>query len=253
MAQLRFLSISMLLVLVPVAVAQEATEPAAAEDSTETTTEEVAAPAGPDYSGDWLTWPKMTGDWGGARTDLENAGIKLDIGVTNIIQGNAHGGRRTTNGFRYSGSADIELTLDTGKMGLWPGGGFIIHAEPKYGRGIGSKVGALIPVNFDAVKSGEDECMFTLSEFIFQQALFADGEGPPKLILIAGKLWGARAFDRNAFANDERTQFMNVALRNNILIALAVDSDRRGRQRRAGQDHRVRDDLPRRHEHDGHS
>ena len=208
MAQLRIGLIATLLVFVPMVAAQEAAEPPAAEESTTVTTQ-----AGPDYSGDWLTWPKMTGDWGGARTELASAGITLDLDVTQIAQGNAHGGRRTTNGFRYSGSADLELRLDTGKMGLWPGGQFIIHAEPKWGRGIGHKVGALIPVNFDAVKSGDEECMFTLSEFIYQQVLF---EG--KLILIGGKLWGARAFDTNVFANDERTQFMNVALRNNILI-----------------------------------
>jgi porin len=39
-----------------------------------------------------------------------------------------------------------------------------------------------------------------------------------KLILLGGKLWGARAFDANAFANDQHTQFMNTALRNNVLI-----------------------------------
>ena len=213
MAQLlKMLCVALLLALGPAAVAQEAAEEPPAEEAA------MPAPAGPDYSGDWLSWPTMTGDWGGLRTDLADKGITLDMGITQIMQGNMHGGANTNNGFRYSGSADVELTLDFTKMNLIPGGSLILHAEPKWGRGIGGKAGSLIPVNFDAVKSGDEECMMTLSEVIYQQVLFADGNGPPKLILIGGKLWGARAFDTNMFANDERTQFMNVALRNNILI-----------------------------------
>jgi len=173
-------------------------------------------------TGEFPHWQRLTGDWGGARSQLEDIGIKLDMSVTNILQGNAHGGRSTNNGLRYSGSNDLELTLDTGKMGLWPGGTFIIKAEGVWGGGIDRKVGALLPVNFDAAKPGSAEpgfgldegCRFLLSEFIYTQAL-AEG----KLILIAGKLFGgSRGFDGNVFANDEQTQFMNVAFRNNPLI-----------------------------------
>lgn len=167
----------------------------------------------------WLQGKKMTGDWGGVRTALEEKGIKFDLDVTQVMQGNAHGGASTNNGLRYSGSADITLTLDTGKMGLWPGGTFIINGEPKWGNGINSKVGSLMPVNMDAIKPtyGMDDCTMTLSEFYYQQVLF-DG----KLVILAGKLDGARAFDQNVFANDERTQFMNVAFRNSAMIGTFV-------------------------------
>ncbi len=162
---------------------------------------------------DWWHAPKMTGDWGGARTELEKIGISLNLDVTQILQGNAHGGASTRNGLRYSGSGDLTLTLDTGKMGLWPGGQLLLNAEPKWGNGINKKVGSLVPVNLDAIKPGTEECEFTLSEIIYQHVLF-DG----KLILIGGKLDGSRAFDTNVFANNEKTQFMNTALRNNVMI-----------------------------------
>jgi len=220
----RIIGIGLLLVCVQTGLAQEAAEPAAEETSTAVTTTESAVTTTESASfetGDWLSWKKMTGDWGGVRTDLANAGITFDIDYTQVFQGNAHGGRRTTNAFRLSGKGDLELTLDTGKMGLWPGGSFIFHAETLWGAGINPKVGSLLPVNTNAalVGSAEDNWGYgeggrmILSEYFYQQVLF---EG--KLILLAGKLFGGRAFDTNVFADNERTQFMNIALRKNVMI-----------------------------------
>lgn len=179
----------------------------------------TTAPAG--YGGSWLESSKMTGDWGGVRSALADKGITLDIDYTQVLQGNAHGGRDTNNAFRASGSNDIEITLDFGKMGLWQGGNLLIHGESVWGGGIDKKVGALLPTNLNAALPGSAEPgfglneggRFLLSEIIFTQVLL-DG----KLILLGGKLWGARAFDTNMFANDEETQFMNAGLRNNMLI-----------------------------------
>ncbi|MBI4578723.1 MAG: carbohydrate porin [Planctomycetes bacterium] len=216
----RIAAIGLLLVFTSMAWGQEAAteQPqegaASAVKETATTQEQPAGPPTPNYSGDLMHRRALTGDWGGFRNDLAAMGITLDVGVTQIIQGNAHGGADTKNAFRYSGSTDYTLTLDTGKMGLWPGGTLLLNAETKWGDGIQRKVGALMPVNLDAYKPGFGEgCMMTLSEWIMFQALF---EG--KVVLVAGKLDGSRAFDRNVFANDERTQFMNAALRNNMII-----------------------------------
>ncbi len=182
--------------------------------------EEVAAPAPVDSDSFWER-NTLTGDWGGARSELAEHGITFAIDYTQIFQHNAHGGRQTDNGARLSGSADLTLTLDTGKLGLWPGGSFVIVGEPVWGGGVNEKVGSLLPINFDAAKPGSAEAGFgldeggrmLLSEWFFQQVLF---EG--KAVFIAGKLFGARAFDRNVFANDERTQFMGTGLRNNLPI-----------------------------------
>ena len=170
---------------------------------------------------DWMSGETLTGDWGGLRTDLAEKGITFDIDATMIFQNNAHGGANTTNAMRLSGSNDIEIGLDFGKMGLWEGGSLLLHAESKWGGGIDKKVQSLIPTNFDAAKPlsaeqgfGLDEgAVFLLSEIIYTQVL-CDG----KLILLGGKLWGARAFDTNVFANDEESQFLNAGLRNNMII-----------------------------------
>jgi porin len=157
---------------------------------------------------------KLLGSWGGLRDEMAEIGLSLDLNVTQVLQSNTHGGATTRNGVRYSGSADLTLMLDTSKAGLWDGGTVILNAEPKWGDGINEKVGSLLPVNLDASKplAGEG-CVMTLSEyFIWQEVI------PAKLYVWAGKLDASRAFDMNVFANDERTQFMNLAFRNNLML-----------------------------------
>ena len=189
-----------LIVSAPVALAQE---DAASED---------AAPADAAPEDAWAG--KLLGDMGGLRPALAQEGISFDLDITQVLQGNAHGGANTTNALRYSGSTDIYMNFDFGKMDLIPGGSLMLHAEGKWGDGIAGKVGSLSPVNWDAIVPGFDEgCMFTLSEVIYSQVLF-DG----KVIFIGGKLFGGNAFDTNPFANDERTQFLNVSLRNTPML-----------------------------------
>lgn len=162
----------------------------------------------------WWEQPRLTGDWDGVRSALEEKGLTFKLDLTQILQHNVHGGANTNDGLRYSGSADLTILLDTAKLGLWEGGTLLLNGEPKWGDGANGKVGSLIPVNLDAVKPGAGEgAMMTFSEWIYFHRLL-DG----KLTLIGGKLDGSRAFDRNVFANDERTQFMNAALRNNMII-----------------------------------
>ena len=192
--------------------AAEGDEAAAQTEETAVTTEESQESAA--SSGSILERSRLTGDWGGLRTDLEHNGVSFKIGLTQVLQNNARGGHRTEDGIKYSGSLSLDTMIDTGKIGLWKGGTLLLHAEGKWGDGIDHLVGTLGPVNLDAVKPGTDNgAQLTLSEIIYMHALFKG-----KLILIGGKLDGSRAFDKNAFANDERTQFMNVSLRNNPVI-----------------------------------
>ncbi|HOW19306.1 MAG TPA: carbohydrate porin [Phycisphaerae bacterium] len=164
----------------------------------------------PDYTGDLAHRKYLTGDWGGARTELANKGILFDLDVTQVLQGNAHGGRDTSNAFRYSGSVDYTLKLDTARMGLWPGGLFVFHGETKIGDNVNPKVGSLMAPNFQGLLPVPgDPGMTTLSEFFVTQAL------SEQFVLIAGKIDATQVIDQNAFASNQRTQFMNTGLRFN--------------------------------------
>jgi len=171
----------------------------------------------PDYSGDLAHRKYLTGDWGGARTALANKGILFDLDLTQLLQGNAHGGSDTNNAFRYSGSVDYYLKLDTARMGLWPGGLLNLHGETKISDNINPKVGSLMAPNFQGLLPvPNDPGTTTLSEFYFMQAL------SETLVVMAGKVDGTSLVDQNAFASNQRTQFMNAGLRANPVLFYAT-------------------------------
>ncbi|MBI1824770.1 MAG: carbohydrate porin [Planctomycetes bacterium] len=167
----------------------------------------------PDYSGDLSHRSFLLGDWGGKRTELAEKGILFDLGVTQGVQGNAHGGKNTKDAVEYEGSYDLTLKFDTARMGLWPGGLLTLRGETWFGNDMHRHVGSIMAVNADDLfpvpgDSGET----TLSEFYFAQAL------SEKFVLVMGKMDLSKSMDQNAFACNEKTQFMNFGLRANPVL-----------------------------------
>jgi porin len=177
--------------------------------------EEAAAPAlfRLDYRGELATRPALTGDWGGVRNQLAEQGYSIQLDVEQLLQGNARGGADMNNAFRYSGSWNLRLKFDTGRMGLWPGGLLELHAESFFGQAINSKVGS--NVNDDALwpLPGTNEVM--LPQVQYTQFLSEN------LGLTFGKLdtlWG----DRNEFAWIHGDNFLHTNFRWNPINAATV-------------------------------
>lgn len=194
-------------------MAEDGPGPSTSQPSNESTaaapTTQPAAPAffRLDYGGDLLHSPGLTGDWGGARTKLAEEGISFNVEVLQFMQGNAHGGKDTNHAISYSGSSDYILQLDTGRMGLWPGGYFKVRGETEFGRGVGREVGAVSPPNFDALLPVPDDCgLTTLTEAWYMQYL------SEKLYVLGGKVDPTRLPGGNAFSGDAYSQFMNTSL-----------------------------------------
>ncbi len=165
--------------------------------------------------GDLATRSHLLGDWDGKRNELAAQGITFDIDVTQIFQLNARGGKSTNNGFRYSGSVDYTLKLDTARMGLWPAGELALKGETQFGQSINSKAGSLMSVNSDALFPEADEHTTTLTDVVFTQ-FFSEHFG-----IVFGKV-DFRGGDSNVFAHSETTQFMNLSLlANPVLLPLA--------------------------------
>jgi len=164
----------------------------------------------PDYSGELSKRSFLLGDWGGARTKLAEKGVLIDLELNQVFQGNAHGGKNTSDAAEYAGSYDLTLRFDTARMGLWPGGLLTMRAETWFGHNIHSDAGSIMTVNADNLfPVPGDSGMTTLSEYYFAQAL------SEKFVLVFGKVDPTRTMDQNAFAANERTQFMNLGMRIN--------------------------------------
>ena len=182
-----------------------------------------ASPPNP-YSGDFWTRSTLTGDWWGVRNQLAEKGITIDMSLTQAAQGIVHGGKDT--GWQYSGGrGDINLHLDTGKLGLWPGGFLAVEAEGNFTpadtlrKSLNGRTGALMFVNSNQlypIPAGDN---FNLPALNFTQFL------SPYFGLTIGKLAtiSSTSGDMNEFAHGKGdSQFMNMALNFNPVMALTV-------------------------------
>ncbi len=102
----------------------------------------VTAPAADPFAN------KLTGDWGGVRSQLAERGLSLDLEYTQFYQGLLSGDGN--DDWDFGGRVDAFFNVDTGKLGLWQGGGLRTHAEYRYGDLRGRQGGALWPVNTGA-------------------------------------------------------------------------------------------------------
>ena len=160
-----------------------------------------------DYSGDLWSRPALTGDWGGFRNTMAKRGINLDVDLVQGVQGlNSGGSFRNHDSIRYpyAGHAEYRLNVDTGKLGLWPGGFLTIMGESQFGKYLnGRETGALLPPNAAALYPIPFDETTTLTSVVFTQFL-AKWFG-----IYLGKL-DTFGGDMNAFAHEWKTQFMNT-------------------------------------------
>ncbi len=102
---------------------------------------------------------RLTGDWGGFRSNLEAAGVTFDLEFTQFYQGLVSGTGREfffekgsgvqvvdDNG-GYGGRLDGFIGLDFGKLGLWKGGGLQTHLEYRFGALAGDLGNTFFPTN----------------------------------------------------------------------------------------------------------
>jgi len=77
-----------------------------------------------------LTWPGITGTWGGQREALDEQGVTLEAVYTGEFARNFKANPVTANGQKktvYQSDTDLTLTLDTEKAGLWAGGTLFVY------------------------------------------------------------------------------------------------------------------------------
>jgi porin len=75
----------------------------------------------------------LTGQWGGLRTRLEDAGVTFGLQEQSEVWGNLTGGLR--RGTTYDGLTTASLLLDLDKLVGWNGATFFVNAFQIHGRG----------------------------------------------------------------------------------------------------------------------
>lgn len=145
----------------------------------------------------------LTGNWFGARDSLDRHGIVVDLSWTEFYQGMFAGDGNED--FEFGGRADALFHIDTGKLGLWDGGGFHAHVESRFGDAPASRGGALWPVNTGlALPIGEYESVVA-SSLYFTQKL---GD----FSMMLGKINAVDLIANDPFYGGwGNTRFMNVA------------------------------------------
>src|SRR5258708_17668698 len=81
--------------------------------------------------GDFWHRTQLTGDGGGARTNLARRGIFLDLYSTSAYQGVTAGGLKTGGAFVQN--TELSINVNTGRAGLWPGGLLHVTLESPFG------------------------------------------------------------------------------------------------------------------------
>src|SRR5262245_4613602 len=164
------------------------------------------------YGGDLLSRPRLTGDWGGFRDEMAKRGVFLDVDMLQILQGVGSGGNR--NNVSYWGEADYTLTVDTQKLGLWPGGFFQVQALSTYGTTANRDAGVLLPLSTSFLYPAPDDPGTALLNLTFTQFL------APWVGLYGGKINTLAGGDPNEFADDYKTKFMLSSLQFNGTFVL---------------------------------
>jgi porin len=165
----------------------------------------------PTWGGDFWDRPRLTGSWWGLRDELGKKGVVFDADILLSPQGVMSGGKDT--GWNFWGNADYTLNIDTGKLGLWPGGFFKFYGDSSFGESVQPRTGAIVPVNTFLLLPKPDEPSSALMNATFTQFLST------KFGVFAGKVFVLDGF-KGEFTGDIRNQFMNTALAFPIALAL---------------------------------
>ncbi len=163
----------------------------------------------------------LTGGFWGLNDLLEPSGADFAFSITNIYQQNARGGTSAhRKQGRWSGSFDLEMTLDLSRLANLEGGSVYMLSEGTWSRKDidETSIESLFGVNDDFAPRQA----LNIIELWYQQNLWDD-----TLQIRVGKLdmtggfehQGCPvSFDCNRYANDENIQFLNSALVNNPTI-----------------------------------
>jgi porin len=166
------------------------------------------------YSGNFWSRSTLTGDWGGVRNDLGTKGIIFDMNLAQVVQGVVEGGK--DGRWKYGGRGNLTVSVDTQKLGLWPGGLLTVEFEGNFSESVNSNTGALMPVNANQIFPMPNGNNLNVPQVSLAQ-FFSPYAG-----VVLGKL-DTMSGDMNEFAHGKGdVQFFNLAFNINPVALRTV-------------------------------
>lgn len=170
---------------------------------------------------------KLTRDWGGMRRSLADKGIIVEMNSTHVSQYVVDGGVETTllgekiDDDEHSHSTELDIKLDTDRLGLWPAGVIRMWGEVRTGQSVHNRSRA--PTNLDslypAVPNHTGDDVVAINELTLTQFL-------SETFGIFGGLMDSAYGDQNDFAGNGRSNdyFLNMNFNSNP-VGLASTPD----------------------------
>jgi porin len=170
---------------------------------------------------EWACQQTLTDHWFGLGKRLEETGVRTTLDFMQVYQVPLGGAAPVRfHAGRYTGKYKWRTHIDLEKLIRWPGASFQLRAEGGWSDGLYARQAEsrLDVVNYT---TPGDHPIY-LSKVRFEQKLLGD-----RLIVRLGKLdttgtipfhGSAVAFDGNAYANDEDTQFLSAPFVNNPIV-----------------------------------
>jgi len=152
------------------------------------------------------TRDKLSGDWGGLRSELGERGIDFEFRFNQYYQDVTSGGVRE-NG-EYAGKLDYIVNVNGEKLGLWRGLFLNLHAEYQYGDTILPDAGALAFNNTSLLYPTPGDTATEVTGWSITQGLYQKGD--TAVALTAGKIhvgdllnqaWPFLEMGKNGFMN----------------------------------------------------
>jgi porin len=171
-------------------------------------------PPTPSFAGPFLERSKLTGDWLGWRSCLQECGITLDLSTTQFYQGVTSGG--LAQGFQYGGRNDYFLNLDGEKLGLGNGLSVTLHGETRYGETVNSLAGTLLAPNLLLALPLPSGSVTALTGVTFSQIVSEELE------IFGGKLNTLDGYEQPLTGANNRSGFQNTAMLYNPVFARTV-------------------------------
>jgi porin len=183
--------------------------------------EEPPAPGGSALQR-WARQETLTDNWFGLGKTLDEYGVTTTLDFMQVYQVPLGGAAPVRfHAGRYTGKYKWRTHIDLEKLIDWPGASIQMRVEGGWSDGLYAPQAESAMDTVNVTAPGDHP--IALSKFRFEQKLFDD-----RLIVRLGKLdttatfdfhGSAVAFDGNAYANDEDTQFLSYPFVNNPIVA----------------------------------